>query len=331
MLARLAGAIAKDRFTDQPPLWYVDFGLDYDCNLNCRHCYAQALRDDSRAKMTLADYRRVAGECMELGAINFSFEGGEPFCYDGLFDVINACSPSRNIISITTNGTLLTPEKAFEIKSRGVDILTFSIDSADAKDHDAFRGIDGAHAKTMTGVGCALDAGIRVLVNTVVTHQSLRTRGVTDLLKWAEKTGVLIYLLMPAPAGRWLGKSDMLLNEDDQKYLMELVDGSPNVRTDLHANAGRFGCGAVKKNLYITPYGDVLPCPFMHISLGNVLRESMNEIRRKALNIPCFAGYHGKCLISNDADFIDKHLSKTFDAAQLPISCEDAFGQEDKS
>gem|GEM_PF-1718071 len=44
-----------------------------------KHCFATAFTSSDRRKMELDDYRRVMKEANELGAVNFSFQGGEPF------------------------------------------------------------------------------------------------------------------------------------------------------------------------------------------------------------------------------------------------------------
>jgi MoaA/NifB/PqqE/SkfB family radical SAM enzyme len=283
--------------------------------------------------MTVDDYARVARECMQLGAVNFSFQGGEPLLFRNLGEIITACQPSRNVISVTTNGTLLTEERIAQLKRVGVDILTISLDSAIPEEHDRFRGAPGAFQKTMAGINLALREGLRVTLGTVVTHQSVRSEGITALTQLAQELKVILYFIMPVPAGRWAENREMFLTPEDLTYLDELTRRSPYLRTDFQANLGRYGCGAVKEILYITPYGDVLPCPFLHISPGNVFEESVEAIRNRALQNPYFADYYQKCLASTDEEFIAQVLSKTFEASELPLPWDRVFsrdGQEEK-
>jgi MoaA/NifB/PqqE/SkfB family radical SAM enzyme len=278
--------------------------------------------------MTVDDYARVANECMELGTLNFSFQGGEPLLFKNLESIISACQPERNVISVTTNGTLLSRDRIVGLKQQGVDILTISLDSAIAEEHDRFRGAPGTFEKTMSGIELALQEGLRVTLGTVVTHQTLRSKGITGLVELAQRLKVLLYFIMPVPAGRWANNQEILLTPQDLEYIDGITRSSPYLRTDLQANLGPYGCGAVKEILYVTPYGDVLACPFMHISLGNVFEESISTIRDRALQNPYFATYHQKCLVSTDAEFMKNYLSKTFDARQLPLLWTDVFPSE---
>lgn len=330
LFVRLAMAVVKSLVFRRPPLRYVDFAVDFKCNLRCRHCFATALEDTSRRTMSIEDYARVSSEAMKLGAVNFSFQGGEPLLVKDLGRIIAACKPHLNVISVTTNGTLITRERLRELKSWKVDILTISLDSARPDEHDRFRGVKGAFEKTMNGIRLALQAGFRVTLGTVVTHATLREAGIAELMELARSMKILLYLILPVPAGRWAKRSDIFLSPDDLRYINELVASSPYVRTDFQANFGGCGCGAVKEILYLTPYGDVLACPFLHISLGSVFEESLVAIRASALENRYFYTYHQKCLASTDEEFIEKYLSKTFSAARLPLDWKTVFGPADE-
>lgn len=325
---RLVGAVLRSWILGKPPLRYVDFAIDFACNLRCAHCFAQALIDPERQIMSPDDYRSVAQQAMALGTVNFSFQGGEPLLSKKLPDIIRACSPRKNLISVTTNGTLLTQDRLNQLRILGVDILTVSLDSSIAAEHDSFRGVPGSFERTVAGIDRALRSGFRVTIGTVVTHDSLREAGISGLIDFAKSRNVLLYLILPVPAGNWLAESSMLLTPDDLDYIDRLTRECPLIRTDLQANLGPRGCGAAKEILYLTPYGDVLACPFMHISFGNALRTPLADIRRDMLAQPWLDHYHESCLVSSDEEFIRKHLSRTFTAPQLPMSARDAFSPE---
>lgn len=330
LVMRLAGAVIKSSLLGRPPLRYVDFAIDFACNLKCEHCFATVLHQDGRRRMKADDYARVARECMQLGTVNFSFQGGEPLLFKNLPEIITACQPARNVISVTTNGTLLTEKWVATLKEWGVDILTISLDSAHAEEHDRFRGVSGTFEKAMTGIRFALKRGLRVTLGTVVTHQTLQSEGILDLIKLAQELNVLLYFILPVPAGRWANNGEIFLTHDDMAYIDELTYRSPYLRTDFQANLGQYGCGAAKEILYLTPYGDVLTCPFLHISPGNIFEESIAEIRKRALRNPYFAVYHQKCLASTDKEFIKRYLSQTFNAEKLPLSWEAVFARKEQ-
>lgn len=307
LILRLISTFLGIIFLKRKPLRYVDFAIGYACNLKCEHCFATALRDDHRRTLTLQEHKSIIKQAMELGALNFSFQGGEPTIYPNLINLIKESYPQQNLISVTTNGTLLDEDKILMLKRAGVDILTISLDSAIPEEHDKFRGEIGAFEKTMNTINLALKHGLNVTIGAVASHDNARSQGLIDLIELSHRLKVIIFLALATPAGEWAGNEDIILTEDDRDYLYGLLKKYPLLRTDFEANFVHWGCGAVKEILYITPYGDVLACPFLHFSLGSLFEESLKDIRDRALRNEYFARYHQLCLAAEDRDFMRKH------------------------
>ncbi|MFH1868016.1 MAG: radical SAM/SPASM domain-containing protein [Candidatus Omnitrophota bacterium] len=283
-------------FLNKRLLRYVDFAIGYKCNLHCEHCFATSLIEKGREAVTPMQYARIAREAMRMGALNFSFQGGEPLLYPELKEHIRAVGPWRNLISVTTNGTLLTDEKLMELKRWGVDILTISLDSGIPEEHDSFRGMEGSFLKIYEGIKRALLHRINVTIGAVVTHQNLKSEGIKKLIEISSDLKVILMLILAVPVGRWKDKEDVLLGKDDLGYLEGLVSENLYVRYDFYANYFKRGCGAVKEIFYLNPYGDVFACPFIHKKLGNALTEPLADIRERALKDENFKYYHQTCV-----------------------------------
>lgn len=306
-------------FLGKKPLKYIDFAIDYRCNLKCEHCFAGKLTKPGAKQMSVEDYKRVAKEAMELGAIDFSFQGGEVFLYKPLLEkVIKAFKPKMNLISITTNATMIDRSMILKLKKLGVDHLNVSLDSGIAEEHDEFRGMKGTFKKATDAIDIALKNGMNITISTTVTHKSLYSEGFKKLVEFSKKRKILLNTIFAAPVGRWEKNKDVVLSEADVRYVNKLRKKNPLLRRDIDSNYIKWGCGAVKEVFYITPYGDVFPCPFIHISLGNVLKEPLKKIRKRALKIKCFDHYHKKCLATEDRDFMKRYCS-WMDAGKKPI------------
>lgn len=309
------------------PLKYVEFIVDYACNLRCEHCFAEYLKKPAGARrMQIGDYQRVAGEAMKLGAIDFAVQGGEPFLFLDLTEkIIRACRPAMNLIAITTNATLVDRENLKRLRQAGLDNLAISLDSGLAEEHDRFRSAAGVYDKVMRAIDLAGEHGLGVIINTTVSHDNIRSEGFRQLVEFASGKRLLLNTILAAPSGKWNVKEDQLLTQDDLNYLQELRKKHSFLRRDVDSNYVEWGCGAVKEALYITPYGDVLACPFIHISLGNIFDESLAAIRARALALDHFKAYRKKCLAGEDREFIEKHMSRTFNRTELPIDFEKGF------
>lgn len=301
------------------PLKYVDFAFDYRCNLRCQHCFATALHS-RRPKLSLEEYRTIARECERMGVLHVSFQGGEPLLLPReLESIIGAFGADRFYIAITTNGTMLTPERLTWLKRIGVDKITVSLDSMTPGVHDAFRGVPGTFAKAMAGIEHALGKGFRVTINTTLTHQNLHSEGTAKIFEFSRQRRVIVNPIFAAPAGRWTGTTKFMLTPDDVAYVTALQKENPYLRRDLDSNYFGRGCPAVKEVLYVSPTGDVLPCPFLHISLGNLHDEPLSVIRARGLAYPPFAAYSPQCYAAEIRPFTRRILAASKKTGKMPV------------
>ena len=327
-LIRTAGFYARSFVVrDEQPLRYVDFAVDYRCNLHCEHCFKTALENnDRRPQLNATDYQRIASQCLDLGAIHLSLQGGEVTLMPNLEEVIRAMAPHRALFSITTNGTTIDASRARRLRSWGVDQLNVSLDSFNPEEHDEFRGKRGAWHKTMSGIRDAQQNGLNVQLNTTVSKMNLYTPGFSGIVDYCAANRILLNLVLAAPSGNWDGNKTVLLDHGDMRYVRAIVKSTPWVRQDMDSIQLDRGCPAMKEAIYITPFGDVLCCPFIHISFGNLHDESLRAIRERALGYN-FLGEHAKqCLVAEDGRFIERYLSKTFGRTDLPADCREIFG-----
>jgi MoaA/NifB/PqqE/SkfB family radical SAM enzyme len=330
-LARMAGFYFQSfGVRKRQPLRYVDFAIDYACNLKCAHCFATSLEKSSRPRLQVSDYRRIAKECIELGAIHLSLQGGEATLVKNLDEMLANMSPRKVLFSITTNGTTITPDLARKLRKWGVDQLNISIDSFIPAEHDKFRGVAGAWQKTFDGLQTARRTGLHVQVNTTVSKYSLYKPGFRKLVDYCITNRILLNIVLAAPSGNWDANLDATLNEDDMKVVRAIIQSSAYVRQDMDSIVLGRGCPAMKEAIYITPYGDVLCCPFIHVSFGNLHDEPLKAIVDRALKYPFLETHAKKCLVAEERVFIDKYLSKTFGKKNLPADCQAVFGSPEE-
>ncbi|MDB4349600.1 SPASM domain-containing protein, partial [Omnitrophica bacterium] len=189
----------------------------------------------------------------------------------------------------------------------------------DMKEYDVIRGLPGSYKKSFAAAQKAKEYGFRVIMSAVVSHQNIHSGYIEKLLEISREMGVIFIFGLAVPAGEWSGNKDIILTEEDRGRVRELLLKYKHARTDFESNFISRGCGAVNEKLYITLYGDVIPCPFVQIKLGNIFITPLSEIRERALDYPIFKGYPERCLAADHYDFIENCLASTFDASVLPV------------
>ena len=307
----------------------IQFQYNYVCNFHCQHCSVKNFQGKKEGRsFTLDDVRELSRQADELGLANMVITGGEPLVFKDFDQLVEAIDPQKFYITSDTNGWYLDAKRAKHLKSIGVDKIQLSLDSLNAAEHDEFRKAPGSHARALRAIDAALDAGLNIILSTVVTHQRVRSEEFIEYLEFAKSKGVGTFVTYAKPVGAWEGNFDALVNKDDMKYVEELGK-TYNVFTHLTPSYGLdLGCIAVKRMISITQYGDVMPCPYMQTSIGNFFEEPLKDIIERGMNIKWFGKHINTCLIAESRSFIDKYLVPTY-GKKLPVKWNEIYGLED--
>lgn len=300
----------------------VEFALTYDCNCACGHCSAALLRDSERKPIPLEAIRRALGECLDLGALNINLTGGEILMRPDLDEVVRAARPKKAVVSLATNGILLDATQAERIRRLGVRIVTISLDSADPEVHDRSRGRPGCFQKVFEAVAHAQRADLEVFLCTILTPENLKNRDIYRMVDLAAEKGVTLTVNVSCAVGRWTRCKDILLDEKELEAFDRIV-ALPHVRWEGGSNYLEEGCPAGVEKIYISPYGDVMPCNFAHISFGNVAEEPLPIIWKRMIETEPFDRIHDRCLVGADEAFKESFLCPIESRQQLPVSYRD--------
>ena len=79
----------------------------------------------------------------------------------------------------------------------------------------------------------------------------------------------------------------------------------------------------------ITKYGDVMPCPYIHTSLGNFFEEPLKDIIERGMKIKYFGKYVDTCLIAEDRQFINDYVVNKIYDKPFPVLHSKVFFEED--
>ncbi|MFN7900555.1 MAG: GTP 3',8-cyclase MoaA [Synechococcaceae cyanobacterium] len=106
------------------------------CNLACPYCCPED--KDPPGLLSLSQRLMVVRAMLNLGVHTLRLTGGEPLLHRELESLIAALQPLRQApsplrqIALTSNGQLLTADRARALRSAGLDRISLSLDGADA-------------------------------------------------------------------------------------------------------------------------------------------------------------------------------------------------------
>ena len=310
----------------------IQFQYNYTCNFRCEHCSVKNFQGkNSKRKFIIADVKDLFKQADELGLARVTITGGEPLVFKDLDELVQAIDPQKFYINCDTNGWFLDDKRAEHLKKIGVDRIQLSLDSLDAEEHDAFRKAKGSYSRSIKAVDSAVNAGLGIFIQTVVSKQRLYSDEFIEFIEYFNNKGIGVFVTYAKPVGAWEGKFDNLIDKNDMQYMEEL-EKKYKVFTHLTPAYGlNMGCIAIKGMFSVTQYGDVLPCPYMHISIGNVFKEPLKDILERAMRIKYFGERVDTCLIAEDKDFIKNYIEKNIYGKPVPVDYSEVFSDADRT
>ncbi len=335
--AKLANISAMEEAGQISPI--IRLEKSYLCNFQCTHCSAEYYMDrhlektiqvkDERPKIDYDDIRKLSKEADELGLARFVITGGEPLVMKDFDQVVAAIDPEKHYVITDTNGWFLDDARAKHIKSIGVEKVQMSLDSFIEADHDKFRNKPGSYKRVMRGVDAALNAGLNLLLSTVLVKGRAKTQEFHDLCKYATEKGVGLYVSYAKPTGSCTNHPEFVIDKEDADIVREL-EKEYSVFTHMTPTYGSFkGCITVKGIITVTSTGEVTPCPYIDFSFGNVKSTSLKEILGRGMRNPWTGPYRPDCLIGEDPLFIKKHMEVTAKYTHLPVPYGEGFTDHD--
>jgi len=99
--------------------------LTLQCNLRCKHCYLDGVHDGIPGEQELSteEWYDILDQLADAGTLWLLMTGGEPFARSDFLDIYTYAKKRGFLITIFTNGTLITPEIADYLADWLGDIL----------------------------------------------------------------------------------------------------------------------------------------------------------------------------------------------------------------
>jgi radical SAM protein with 4Fe4S-binding SPASM domain len=270
----------------------ISWNVTFRCPLKCPHCYIDAGERDTRDELTTAEARAVIDQIADMKVPVLILSGGEPLMRSDIFELAAYATEQGIRVSLGTSGILIDDAVAAGMKHAGIRKAAISLDSADPAVHDAFRGIPGAWDRTVAGIRACLAQGIEVQVNITVMKENYRE--IDRIVSFCETIGVHDFqLFFLVPTGRGAEVEDItppMYETIIRQVMGKVASGKVTIRptcapqyTRIRAQLGMEngnlpGCLAGKAYCRIYPNGDVTPCPYLPLAIGNVKDTPLQEI-----------------------------------------------------
>src|SRR5256885_1434815 len=192
------------------------------CNLECIHCYASARKAKFPGEMTTEEGRAMIDDLADFHVPALLMSGGEPLIRPDILELAEYATQKGIRITFSTNGILITDEKAKRLKEIGVTYCGISIDGAEPR-HDVMRGKVGAYQETLKGIRNCRKHDIRVGLRFTATNDNIDDLDTIFRIVEQEDIGRLcIYHLVYSGRGAYLSGIDVPL-EKKRVFMDKLI------------------------------------------------------------------------------------------------------------
>lgn len=316
----------------------VQWSITGRCNYRCKHCLMSS-PSKGWGEPSWDQLMFMLDAFERCGINGVSLTGGEPTVRKDFWPLVDEIlGRGMAVPTIYTNGLLVSDGFLDELQRRSSSTkIQFSFDGVGF--HDWMRGVPGAERAVTSALSRCKERGVGTSVSMVICKESKDSiRETVNLL--AELGCSSLKVNSASPQGEWKGQQDhhLTVGETFETYLAYMPDyvsdgmplsitldgffsfekgsGKPYAMFERGVPEESFGraytCGSIRRELYVSPKGDVLPCMAM---VGEPIADRFPNL----LDTPLEAILDGGSVYM---DYIDVRVSDYMDHNRDCRACE---------
>lgn len=152
------------------------FELTPRCNMNCRMCYIRMTKEKQESlgrERTAAEWIALGKTCRDMGMLFLLLTGGEPLLRPDFCEIYESLYRLGLVISINTNGTLLTPQIVEMLKAMPPEKVNVTLYGGSREAYERLCGYEDGYDRAVNGILMLKEAGVRVSVNNSYTGENV--------------------------------------------------------------------------------------------------------------------------------------------------------------
>ncbi|MBU4305387.1 MAG: radical SAM protein [Candidatus Omnitrophica bacterium] len=160
--------------------------LTFGCNLDCVHCYCD--HGMKKNEMKFRDVCRILDEMADAGCLWLLLTGGEPLLREDFLDIYAYAKKRGMIISLFTNGTLISPYIADFLEDLPPFMVEISLYGMTPRTYEKISRVSGSFDRCLKGINFLLERGLPVTLKTML--MSMNKKEIPAMKKYAAQLGV---------------------------------------------------------------------------------------------------------------------------------------------
>ncbi len=277
-----------ERAIQNGQLLTMELELSHICNLHCIYCYAESGAPLNN-ELHFEEIIDIIDQGIDLGVRKIIvIGGGEPMAYPRIMDILRTIHSRGLEIELFTNGTLLTPDIVEEFKQLKVNPVT-KFNSMHPEVQDYLAGKPNSFKSIRSGLDMLRKAGfpndeLSLGAQTVICRPNYDE--LPNMWRWLRVRSIIPYFEAITYQGRAKDHDSLAVSPNDLHALFTKLSRIDRDEFDIHWEpkppVAAFTCRRHLFSCTITAIGDVIPCPGVDISAGNIRQAPLAELLSKS-------------------------------------------------
>jgi uncharacterized protein len=259
--------------------------VTFDCNLRCKHCYAEA--GNNKEEISMADFEKLMKQAIAGKFRQLVITGGEPLVHSQRKQLLELCMTYRgrgaNLV-LRTNLTGHFSDIDLTALAKAFDQVVVSVDGNE-QTHNARRGAGTygqlvSNLEAYTRIAATIPNAAELSLACVMSAEAVNGEPGQSVKRLGDRLKVKRIRFRPLlPIGRASHLNEPVMCEG----LMQHVSPEDMLKSEFHPLTS---CG-IGQNLFVKPDGTSYPCYAWcgaHTCVGNVFTEGLETV----LTLPAF-------------------------------------------
>ena len=261
--------------------------FSFRCNLRCAHCYCNLPSNDQDAikkELSTEEVFNILDQIAEAGCLWLLITGGEPLLRKDFLEIYTYAKKKGFIITLFTNGTLITEEVADYLKEWPPDKVEITLNGITKKTYEKITGIKGSFEKCMRGIRLFLERKISLNLKTVV--MTLNRDEIDKIKRYVEELGLDFRFDALINAGLDGNKNPCKVRISPEEVVKLDIEDEERSKAWIEfcqkfwgpVESGKlYNCGAGLNSFHIDPYGKMSVCTMSRYPNYNLRQGSFQE------------------------------------------------------
>lgn len=286
------------------------FALTHRCTLRCRHCYLgsqEEIRKHQQEELSTSEVEKLIDQASSLGTLYMMITGGEVMLRKDFSHIYKYIAKKGILISVLTNGTLITNEIINLFKQFPPRIVEITSYGATSDTYENITQTKGSYKRYINGLDQLKRSGIRFSLKSVIMntnqHELLQMEKVavnygvkfrydtaifpciphndnamqSNIEDWKGLNGIKNSLHAPVSLRISVNKVLELDFKETQRSREWLKFYEWAKERSHHKNNFLYLCSAGRTAYHINPYGTLQPCLLTNICTADLRKLTFQE------------------------------------------------------